>query len=169
MAASRRYQFHQLFVGCECAGISEQRRLVIRDPGISRNHLEIRLDAAAVPVARQTSRRAGARPASSRNAHLDCGAARQSPWRISPQRRASSGRASPTAPTGSPPIRPCCSRENLSSVWGATAGRVGVDESPRRRGIASDDDGQLVATCRLLCPRACTICRLTWIGAKAER
>ncbi|MGA7054949.1 MAG: adenylate/guanylate cyclase domain-containing protein [Mycobacterium sp.] len=38
--------FDQLFVGRECAGISEQRRLVIRDPGISRNHLEIRLDAA---------------------------------------------------------------------------------------------------------------------------
>jgi adenylate cyclase len=39
--------FDQLFVGRECAGISEHRRLVIRDPGISRNHLEIRLDAAA--------------------------------------------------------------------------------------------------------------------------
>lgn len=38
--------FDQLFVGRECAGISEQRRLVIRDPGVSRNHLEIRLDAA---------------------------------------------------------------------------------------------------------------------------
>lgn len=36
--------FDQLFVGRECAGISEHRRLVIRDPGISRNHLEIRLD-----------------------------------------------------------------------------------------------------------------------------
>jgi adenylate cyclase len=38
--------FDQLFVGRECAGIAEQRRLVIPDPGISRNHLEIRLDAA---------------------------------------------------------------------------------------------------------------------------
>jgi adenylate cyclase len=37
--------FDQLFVGRECAGISEHRRLVIRDPGMSRNHLEIRLDA----------------------------------------------------------------------------------------------------------------------------
>jgi len=36
--------FDQLFVGRECAGIAEQRRLVIDDPGISRNHLEIRLD-----------------------------------------------------------------------------------------------------------------------------
>jgi adenylate cyclase len=39
--------FDQLFVGRECAGISEDRRLVIHDPGISRNHLEIRLDAVA--------------------------------------------------------------------------------------------------------------------------
>jgi len=38
--------FDQLFVGRECAGIDEQRRLVIFDPGISRNHLEIRLDPA---------------------------------------------------------------------------------------------------------------------------
>lgn len=38
--------FDQLFVGRECAGIDEQRRLVILDPGISRNHLEIRLDPA---------------------------------------------------------------------------------------------------------------------------
>jgi class 3 adenylate cyclase len=37
--------FDQLFVGRECAGIGEKRRLLIRDPGISRNHLEIRLDA----------------------------------------------------------------------------------------------------------------------------
>jgi adenylate cyclase len=36
--------FDQLFVGRECAGIAEHRRLVIDDPGISRNHLEIRLD-----------------------------------------------------------------------------------------------------------------------------
>ena len=36
--------FDQLFVGRECAGISEQRRLVIPDPEISRTHLEIRLD-----------------------------------------------------------------------------------------------------------------------------
>lgn len=35
--------FDQLFVGRECAGISESRRLVILDPGVSRNHLEIRL------------------------------------------------------------------------------------------------------------------------------
>jgi adenylate cyclase len=39
--------FDQLFVGRECAGISEPRRLVIDDPEISRTHLEIRLDAAA--------------------------------------------------------------------------------------------------------------------------
>jgi class 3 adenylate cyclase len=39
--------FDQLFVGRECAGISESRRLVIDDPEISRTHLEIRLDAAA--------------------------------------------------------------------------------------------------------------------------
>ena len=38
--------FDQLFVGRECAGIGEQRRPVIHDPGISRSHLEIRLDAA---------------------------------------------------------------------------------------------------------------------------
>lgn len=37
----------QLFIGRECAGISESRRLVIRDPEISRTHLEIRLDAVA--------------------------------------------------------------------------------------------------------------------------
>jgi adenylate cyclase len=37
--------FDQLFVGRECAGISEVRRLVIEDPEISRTHLEIRLDA----------------------------------------------------------------------------------------------------------------------------
>jgi adenylate cyclase len=36
--------FGQLFVGRECAGISEARRLVIPDPEISRTHLEIRLD-----------------------------------------------------------------------------------------------------------------------------
>jgi class 3 adenylate cyclase len=36
--------FDQLFVGRECAGISEHRRLVIADPEISRSHLEIRLD-----------------------------------------------------------------------------------------------------------------------------
>ena len=37
--------FDQMFVGRECAGISESRRLIIRDPEISRTHLEIRLDA----------------------------------------------------------------------------------------------------------------------------
>lgn len=37
--------FDQLFVGRTCAGIGERRRLVIPDPSISRNHLEIRLDA----------------------------------------------------------------------------------------------------------------------------
>jgi adenylate cyclase len=36
--------FDQLFVGRVCAGIAEHRRLVIDDPGVSRNHLEIRLD-----------------------------------------------------------------------------------------------------------------------------
>lgn len=39
--------FDQLFVGRVCAGIAEHRRLVIDDPGISRNHLEIRLDPTA--------------------------------------------------------------------------------------------------------------------------
>ena len=38
--------YDQLFVGRECAGISPLRRLVIDDPEISRNHLEIHLDAA---------------------------------------------------------------------------------------------------------------------------
>jgi adenylate cyclase len=36
--------FDQLFVGRECAGIGETRRLVLPDPEISRTHLEIRLD-----------------------------------------------------------------------------------------------------------------------------
>lgn len=36
----------QLFVGRECAGISDERRIVINDPEISRSHLEIRLDPA---------------------------------------------------------------------------------------------------------------------------
>jgi adenylate cyclase len=36
--------FGQLFVGRECAGISPQRRILLEDPQISRNHLEIRLD-----------------------------------------------------------------------------------------------------------------------------
>jgi pSer/pThr/pTyr-binding forkhead associated (FHA) protein len=39
--------FDQLFVGRECAGIDEPRRLLIDDPEISRIHLEIRLDGAA--------------------------------------------------------------------------------------------------------------------------
>jgi adenylate cyclase len=38
--------FDQLFVGRECAGVSPGRRLLIADPEISRNHLEVRLDAA---------------------------------------------------------------------------------------------------------------------------
>ena len=38
--------FDQLFIGRECAGISDSRRLVIDDPEISRTHLEIRLDTA---------------------------------------------------------------------------------------------------------------------------
>jgi adenylate cyclase len=38
--------FDQLFVGRECAGISEPRRLVLPGPEVSRTHLEIRLDAA---------------------------------------------------------------------------------------------------------------------------
>lgn len=38
--------YDQLFVGRQCAGISEKRRLVIPDPEISRSHLEIRLDEA---------------------------------------------------------------------------------------------------------------------------
>ena len=36
--------FGQLFVGRECVGINKPHRLVISDPEISRNHLEIRLD-----------------------------------------------------------------------------------------------------------------------------
>jgi adenylate cyclase len=39
--------FDQLFVGRQCSGISDERRLVIADHEISRNHLEIRLDGAA--------------------------------------------------------------------------------------------------------------------------
>jgi adenylate cyclase len=39
--------FDQLFVGRECAGISEARRLILLDPEVSRTHLEIRLDVAA--------------------------------------------------------------------------------------------------------------------------
>jgi len=39
--------YDQLFVGRECAGIGQARRLVIDDPEISRTHLEIRLDAAS--------------------------------------------------------------------------------------------------------------------------
>ncbi len=35
----------QLFIGRECAGIADTRRLVLPDPEISRTHLEIRLDA----------------------------------------------------------------------------------------------------------------------------
>jgi class 3 adenylate cyclase len=36
----------RLFVGRECAGIDEAHRLVLNDPEVSRNHLEIRLDSA---------------------------------------------------------------------------------------------------------------------------
>ncbi len=39
--------FDQLYVGRECAGISEARRLVLSGPEVSRTHLEIRLDVAA--------------------------------------------------------------------------------------------------------------------------
>jgi adenylate cyclase len=39
--------FDQLFVGRECAGIDPERRFVLEAPGISRSHLEIRLDASA--------------------------------------------------------------------------------------------------------------------------
>ena len=39
--------FDQLYVGRECVGIGVQRRLLLTGPEISRNHLEIRLDAAA--------------------------------------------------------------------------------------------------------------------------
>jgi adenylate cyclase len=39
--------FDQLYVGRECAGISEARRLILLDPEVSRTHLEIRLDVAA--------------------------------------------------------------------------------------------------------------------------
>lgn len=38
--------YDQLFVGRECAGIGERRRLVLDDPEVSRRHLEIRLDVA---------------------------------------------------------------------------------------------------------------------------
>ena len=39
--------YDQLFVGKDCSGIDQERRLVIHAPGISRTHLEIRLDAGA--------------------------------------------------------------------------------------------------------------------------
>jgi adenylate cyclase len=39
--------FDHLFVGRECAGVGERRRLVIPDPQMSRSHLEIRLDASS--------------------------------------------------------------------------------------------------------------------------
>ena len=35
----------RLFVGRECSGVDEQRRLLVDDAGASRNHLEIRIDA----------------------------------------------------------------------------------------------------------------------------
>ncbi|MBV8949560.1 MAG: FHA domain-containing protein, partial [Actinobacteria bacterium] len=38
--------YDRLFVGRECSGVRERNRLVIDGPGISRNHLEIRVDAA---------------------------------------------------------------------------------------------------------------------------
>jgi class 3 adenylate cyclase len=34
----------RIFVGRECAGIDESRRIVVSDPTVSRNHLEFRLD-----------------------------------------------------------------------------------------------------------------------------
>jgi adenylate cyclase len=39
--------FDQLFVGNDCSGIDPQRKLVLDAPGMSRSHLEIRLDAEA--------------------------------------------------------------------------------------------------------------------------
>lgn len=36
--------FDQLFIGRDCSGIAERRRLVLDDPELSRSHLEIRLD-----------------------------------------------------------------------------------------------------------------------------
>lgn len=36
--------YDQLFIGRECGGIAERRRLVMDDPEVSRSHLEIRLD-----------------------------------------------------------------------------------------------------------------------------
>lgn len=39
--------FDQIFVGRECAGIREDRRIVLDDPEVSRTHVEIRLDGAA--------------------------------------------------------------------------------------------------------------------------
>ncbi|SPM40529.1 adenylate/guanylate cyclase domain-containing protein, partial [Mycobacterium numidiamassiliense] len=39
--------FDQLYVGRECSGISRERRLLIPEAAISRNHCEIRLDLAA--------------------------------------------------------------------------------------------------------------------------
>ncbi|WP_364466508.1 adenylate/guanylate cyclase domain-containing protein [Mycobacterium kansasii ATCC 12478] len=39
--------FDQLYVGRQCLGISEQRRLLVADQAVSRNHLEIRLDVVA--------------------------------------------------------------------------------------------------------------------------
>src|SRR3954454_6200816 len=37
--------YGHLYVGRECAGIEPDSRLLIDEPGVSRNHLEIRLDA----------------------------------------------------------------------------------------------------------------------------
>jgi class 3 adenylate cyclase len=36
--------YDRLFVGRECSGVEEHRRLLIDDPGASRNHLEIRIE-----------------------------------------------------------------------------------------------------------------------------
>lgn len=35
----------RLLVGRECAGVDERHRLLVRDESVSRNHLEIRVDA----------------------------------------------------------------------------------------------------------------------------
>lgn len=37
--------YDSLFVGRECAGVDDSRRFVVDDPEVSRNHLELRLDA----------------------------------------------------------------------------------------------------------------------------
>jgi class 3 adenylate cyclase len=45
----------RLYVGRECPGVDENRRLLVEDPSVSRNHLEIHVDAEGQAVAFDTS------------------------------------------------------------------------------------------------------------------